>query len=139
MSGKHNILSVRRVKRGNQLVFKTTGDLALYNEFIKGLEEGQEVEEFLDSLDKSGTKPQLAKIHACIKELANEIGYTFEEMKKEIKRRAGLAIGDLSTSDGYVKSFADCSIQELGGVIETIIEVGENVNINIRGHFPERS
>ena len=139
MSGKYNILTVRRVKRGNQLVFKSQGDLAIYNEFMKGLEEGQEVDEFLESIDSSGTKPQLAKIHACIKELANEIGYTFEEMKKEIKRRSGLVIGDLSTSDGYVKSFADCSVQELGGVIETIIEVGENVNINFRGHFPLRS
>lgn len=138
MSHKHNILSIKRVKRGNQLVFKSKGDLALYNEFVKSLEDGQEIEEFLESIDNSGTNAQLAKIHACIKELANEIGYTFEEMKKEIKRRSGLAVGDLNTSDGYVKSFADCSIQELGGVIETIIEVGETVNINFRGHFPQR-
>jgi len=135
MSDKRNIFTVRLIKKDGKLIHRNAGELAIYQEFVKGMKEGEEVEVFFETIDSSGTNPQLAKIHVCIRELASEIGYTFEEMKKEIKRRSGLAIGDLSTSEGYVKSFADCSVQELGSVIETIIEVGDTVNINFRGHL----
>lgn len=136
MSQKHNILSIKRVKRGKQLVFKSKGDLAMYQEFVNSLEDGQVVEEYLESNVDNGTNLQLAKIHACIRELAKEIGYTFEEMKSEIKRRTGFKTSykDLE----YEKSFADCSIEVLGLVIETIVEIGDTVGINFRGHFPQR-
>jgi len=137
MSQQHNILSIKRVKRGNQLVFKSQGDLALYNEYVKSLEDGQVVEEFLDAHKDNGTGLQLAKIHACIRELSKEIGYTFNDMKKVIKQHCGLCFKD-NTGKEYCKSFADCSIDELGLAIESIIEIGEDVNINFRGHFPQR-
>jgi len=137
MSEQDNILSVKLVKNKGKLIHQNKGELALYNEFVKSMEEGQLVEVFFESFKDNGTNLQLAKIHACIRKLAQEIGYTFEEMKLEIKKRSGLAIGDLRTSEGYVKSFAVCSIEELGLVIETIIEVGDTVNINFRGRLPE--
>jgi hypothetical protein len=137
MSEQKNILGIKLIKIKGKLVHKNKGELALYNEFVKTMEEGQTVEVFFESFKDDGTNLQLAKIHACIRELANECGYSFEEMKKEIKRRSGLAIGDLKTSEGYVKSFGDCSKEELGATIETIIEIGDTVNVNFRGHLPE--
>jgi hypothetical protein len=135
MKNQRNIFTVKLVKTNGKLVHKNKGELALYEAFVKSINENQDVEVFFESLDGSGTKPQLAKIHVCIRELASEIGYTFEEMKKEIKHRSGLVIGDLTTSEGYVKSFADCSVDELGAVIETIIYAGEIVGINFRTHL----
>lgn len=135
---KHNVLSVKRVKRGNQLVFKSAGDLALYNEFVKSLEDGQVVEEFLESHKDDGSNLQLAKIHACIRELAIETGENFNKMKNDVKRHCGLCWTGKDNEE-YCKSFADCSIEELGLAIESIVDIGEMVNINFRGVFPVRS
>jgi hypothetical protein len=132
-----NILSIKLTKRNGILTYPNQSMKTIHKEFIDALEEGQTVEIFFSAGGVSGTNMQLAKIHPCIRKLANEMGYTFEEMKKEIKRRAGLVIGDLSTSDGYVKSFGDCSVEELSGVIQTIIEAGDFVNINFRGKLPQ--
>jgi hypothetical protein len=136
MSQKDNIISIKLIKKNGQLIYKNKGMKALHNEFIASMVEGQTVEMFLESYKDDGSNLQLAKIHACIRKLAEEIGFTFEEMKKEIKRRSGLAHGDLNSSDGYVKSFGDCSAEELSLVIQTIIEIGDFVNINFRGKLP---
>jgi len=132
-----NIISVKVTKRNGKLIYKDNGMKGLHQEFIDSLAEGQVVEIFFEAYKDDGTNLQLAKIHACIRKLAHEIGFTFEEMKKEIKRRSGLAHGDLTTSNGYVKSFGDCSVEELGLVINTIIEAGDFVQINFRGKLPE--
>jgi hypothetical protein len=136
MSQKQNVLSIKRVKRGNQLVFKTQGDLAIYNAFVKSLEDGQVVEEYLEANVDTGTNLQLAKIHACIRELSLETGYTFSDMKIEVKKHCGLC---WRAQDGeYCKSFADCSVAELALAIESIIQIGDTVGINFRGQFPDR-
>jgi hypothetical protein len=124
-----NILSIKLIKENGKLKIRDGVDSSFYKNFVDSLEEGQVAEAFFDSSTNNGSKAQLAKIHACIKKLASEIGYTFEEMKLEIKKRSGLAYGDLNSSDGYVKSFADCSKEELSNVIETIKEAGDLVNI----------
>lgn len=130
MSQKDNIFNVKLVKKDGKLVHVSPVSLGLQLDFVDSIEEGQQVSVFFEAFKDDGTAPQLAKIHACIRKLATEIGYTFEEMKLEIKRRAGLAHGDLSTSEGYVKSFADCSKEELALVIESLNKAGEMVNIS---------
>ena len=125
-----NILSIKLVKKDGKLVLREGADSTIYRNFVDSLEEGQIAEAFFASSTNDGTQKQLAKVHVCIKKLASEMGYTFEEMKLEIKKRSGLAYGDLQSSKGYVKSFADCSKEELSNVIETIKEAGELVNIS---------
>ena len=137
MSEQDDIISIKLRKQDGKLIYADTGMEAIHKEFIKSLTEGQLIEVFFEANKDNGTNLQLAKIHACIRKLASEIGFTFEEMKKEIKRRSGLAHGDLSTPNGYVKSFADCSLDELSLVIQTIIEAGDFININFRGKLPE--
>lgn len=136
MNEHDNIISVKVTKQNGKLIYKDKTMETLHQEFINELAEGQVVEIFFEAYKDDGTNMQLAKIHACIRKLAHEIGFTFEEMKKEIKRRSGLAHGDLGTANGYVKSFGDCSVEELGLVINTIIEAGDFVQINFRGKLP---
>ena len=97
-----------------------------YKEFLKGLGDNQSVEVFMEATVNDGTSLQIAKIHVCIRKLAKELGYTFDEMKKVIKERTGLVV-----NEDY-KSFADCSKEDFSLVIQTIIEIGDQVNINFR-------
>jgi hypothetical protein len=126
---KDDIFSVKLVKKDGKLTHQNSGDLLIYRNFVNSLEEGQIVETFFEANSKGNSKAQLAKIHVCIRKLANEIGYTFEEMKLSIKQRAGLVYGELDTSDGYAKSFAECSHDEIQLVFEALNEAGEMVNL----------
>jgi len=73
---------------------------------------------------------QLAKVHALIRELAHCTGNEFEDVKLEVKRKAGLTVKS-KDSEGklieYVKSFADCSKEQLSMAIEACILIGEEV------------
>ena len=62
--------------------------------------------------------------------LANDLGYSFSEMKLLIKRKAGLCFNKNGTE--YCKSFGDCSKEELNSVIQEIIELGDEVGSNLR-------
>jgi hypothetical protein len=124
MPQQDNIHSVKLIKREGKLVYLNDGQAALFREFVNSLEEEQEVNMFYEADKDDGTNNQLALIHVCIRKLALETGYTFDEMKNEIKRQAGL------TTDGYKKSLADCSKEELALVIEIIRKAGEMVNIS---------
>ena len=68
-----------------------------------------------------GSNAQLAKIHAMIRQLANDIGEDPASLKEHIK---GQAMID--------KSFADCDTEELNGVIQTIITLGDWNGSNLR-------
>lgn len=121
---KHNIYHGKFVK--NVLGTLTPTSPEAYKLFLKGLSENQIVEVFMEANEDTGTVPQIALIHVCIRELAKEIGYSFEDMKKVIKEKTGLIM-----NEDY-KSFADCSKEELALVIQSIIEVGDIVGINFR-------
>jgi hypothetical protein len=138
MNEQDNLVPVRLVKKDGKLAFQNNAAKLQHQEFVGSLVEGQSVSVLFEAYKDDGTNLQLAKIHACIRKLAADIGYTFEAMKLEIKRRSGLVVGDL-TVDGYAKSFADCSVEELGLVISSIIEAGDFININFRGKFPEQN
>lgn len=97
-----------------------------YQMFIDTLLPGQKVSSFLETVSDTGTYPQLSMIHAMIRKMAMESGYTFDEMKKEVKNRSGLKVGD------EYKSFADCSIEELSLAIQACIEIGRIMNLNLQ-------
>lgn len=133
---KDNILSVKLVKKEGKLVHKTSGELNLYQQFVDALENNQEVEVFFEANKDTGTNAQLAKIHASIRKLSQEIGYTFEEMKHEVKRKSGLCwtrVHQSGEESEYCKSLGTCSVEELSLVIEAINEIGETVGVNFQG------
>ena len=132
MPEKHNIFHGQFVKTKDKLVI--SGSDTMYRMFINDLEEGQKVEIFMEANVDDGTIPQLAKVHVCIRELAKEIGYSFEDMKLEVKRRAGLCVKKDLGGEVFMicKSFGDCSKDELASAVEAIVQIGATVGINSR-------
>ena len=118
------MFTVKLVKRDGQLVYPDDKSKLNYQIFLDKLPEGQQVEVFMGITSDDGSVAQLAKVHACIRVLAKESGYTFDEMKTIIKQQAGLCYD----ADGaeYCKSFADCSKTELVLAIEACIEIGKD-------------
>jgi hypothetical protein len=123
------MLSVKLVKKDGKLTYPDDQSKLAYQIFLDKLPEGQKVEMYIGLADADHSVAQLAKVHACIRELAKESGYTFEEMKVLIKERSGLCYeaGDAT----ICKSFADCSKDELALAIEACVEVGKIYNINL--------
>jgi hypothetical protein len=124
----HNT-TVHYIKKGDQLVpasEKDAGALKLFNMAIK---DGDTVEVYLTKTDgKQKTVGQLAKIHKMIRDLANFTGDNFEDMKDEVKRRAGLyVITGPKEENTELKSFADCSKDELSAAIEICVQLGHLV------------
>lgn len=129
---RHNIFHGQFIKHADGYLSPLNSVLPKYAEFIKGLETDQKVEVFLEANVDNGTVPQLAKIHVCIRELAKELGYSFEDMKLEVKRQAGLCVKKELGGEIFMvcKSFGDCSKDELALAIEAIIQIGDTVGIN---------
>jgi len=123
------MFSVKLVKQGGKLIYPDVKSKLNYQLFLNKLSEGQEVEMFIDLSNTDHSLAQLAKIHACIRELAKESGYTFDEMKVLIKKHSGLCY-DVGAEE-YCKSFKDCSKDELAMAIESAIEIGKDLNINL--------
>jgi hypothetical protein len=114
------MFSGKFIKKNGKLIYATPQDKLAYEIFIEKLKEGDSIEMFLDITGVDHSKAQLAKVHACIRELAKESGYTFDEMKVLIKENAGLA----------GKSFSECSKSDLMLAIEACVQIGKD-NYNI--------
>ena len=117
-------------KRDGKLEYNVKAQETIYNKFVEDLPEGAKVEIFVSISGDNGTNAQIAKIHVSIRQLANDLGYSFSEMKLLIKRKAGLCVNKNGTE--YCKSFGDCSKEELNSVIQEIIELGDEVGSNLR-------
>lgn len=137
---RYNLFVTRLVKKDGKLSYHKKAFEALFLEFVKSLGEGQRIDVSFEANDGSGTYDQKKKIHACIREISMEMGDTFKESKKMIKKLSGLYFEDVNRRTGeitvYEKSFTDCSVQELGLVIQAIIQAGDDLGINFRGQFP---
>ena len=126
---KNNFFSIMK-KVGDELTHTIKAKGTLYDNWVKELPEGTKVEIFVSVSGEDGTNAQLAKIHAMIRELANDIGHTFQEIKLEAKRKTGLCF--VRDKQEYCKSFKDCSKQELNLVIQSLIEMGDFTGLNLR-------
>lgn len=91
--------------------------------FVSSLREGDIVEVFMEKVNPNGTAPQIARVHAMIRELAIHTGYGFNDMKNNVKQRCGLYIE--KNGEEYYKSFADCSREQLSLAIDSCLELGE--------------
>ncbi len=126
---KSNLFS-NLTKRDGKLEYNIKAQERIYNKFVEELPEGAKVEIFVSISGDDGTNAQIAKIHVMIRQLANDVGYSFGEMKLQIKRRAGLCFNNGGTE--YCKSFGDCSKSELNSVIQELIELGDELGSNLR-------
>jgi hypothetical protein len=125
------VLTISLKRQGDKLVLSNELMKEQYRIFVASLDEGAEVEVLFERKAKTNTKAQLAKIHVCIKELADEQGSSINEMKTQVKTECGMVYKE--NGKQVIQSFADCSKEELSNVIETIIQMGRFMNINFEG------
>lgn len=124
------MFTVKLIKRDGKLVYPDDKSKLNYQIFLDKLSEGQKVEMYIGLADTDHSVAQLAKVHACIRELAKESGYTFDEMKTLIKQQSGLCYDGGGAE--LCKSFTECSKDELALAIEACIAIGrDNYNINL--------
>lgn len=121
------------VNKNSKLVYVDNKEKILYDLFVKSLKEGEEVEIFICKKGSKATAAQIAKIHACIREIAQELGYGFEDVKLLVKEKAGLCfvVEDDGNTKVVCKSFGDCSSVEISLAIEACKDIGEQNNINL--------
>lgn len=123
------MFTVKLIKQDGKLTYPDDKSKLNYQIFLDKLPEGQLIEVFMGLTSENASIAQIAKVHACIRTLAQESGYTFDEMKKVIKTHAGLCY---DAGDAEIcKSFADCSKMELALAIESCIEIGRDFNLNL--------
>lgn len=115
------------VKKGTKMSFSNKKDALLYQMFIDSLKDGEVIEMLVTVKGKKANNAQISKVHACIRMLASELGYSFDEMKIIIKDKSGLWTTD--QDEVIYKSFADCSSDEISSAIETCNELGREMNI----------
>lgn len=117
------VLSIQFVVKDSRLVPRNELAKEKYKLFVASIGPDDIVDCVMELISPTNTKAQLAKIHACINELAKEQGCSAIDMKNQVKKHCGL-------ND---KSFKDCSKEQLSDVIESILEIGRFLNINFQG------
>jgi len=126
---KDNLFIQATVKDG-ELSFPVKALESKYKNFLKNLPDGIKLEIFIGASSGKGSNPQLARIHAMIREIANELGYTFEEVKLQVKRKAGLCFTKNNVE--YCKSFVKCDKEELNLAIQAALEIGDFSGMQLR-------
>lgn len=109
------------VKKNGRLVYSNSKDKTLYDIFIRNLKEGEELDIFISVSGVKASTAQITKVHTCIRVIAMDLGYTFDEMKLIVKEQAGLKD----------KSFADCNKDEISLAIEACNCIAEDNGINL--------
>lgn len=109
--------------RDGELVPKSElGKHSLAN-YLKNVEEGTLIQVTYEEKSTDGTYAQISKLQACTRELSKHLGYTHEEVKDIVKHKA-----NLYTPEGELKSFAQCSKEELSLAIQSALDLGEQVD-----------
>lgn len=126
---KDNIFIKLSVKDG-ELVFPMKAQKTRLDTFLKNTPDGSKLEMFIGITTDKGSNPQLARVHAMIRQMANDLGYTFEEIKLQVKRKSGLCFTRNKVE--YCKSFADCDKEDLNLAIQACIEIGDFSGIQLR-------
>ena len=121
------------IKKNGRLEFSSLAQSKRFEHYASDVPDGMIVECFYEMTHDDGTLPQLAKLHVIIRQLANHIGETAENMKILIKDRAGLCISREVAGKEYflAKSFGECSREDLSLAIQAAMEIGEEINFPV--------
>ena len=117
-------------KKEGKLVYTTEKEKLAYQLFLDTLQEGDEVEFFINRQGKVGSLAQITKVHTCIRILAEEAGYAFNEMKKLVNN------SDDNTVKEFISSFdTKCSsmFQTLQQPVYSVLQASEDrIQTNIQ-------
>lgn len=121
------------IKRNGRLEFSSLAISKQHELFVSDIPDGTIVEFFFEVQHDDGTLPQLAKLHAMIRELSLHVGEPFDNMKLLVKDKAGLCLAREVSGKEYflAKSFGECSREELSLAIQAAIDIGISVNCPI--------
>lgn len=119
-----------KITKENKIVPATPGDKMRLDLYVKSLHAGTVLDSYFTVInDNNKTLAQLQKVHAMIRDLSLQIGISFNDLKTEIKTRAGLYnVIDSETGEKEVKSFANCSKDELNSAIEECMIIDNFLN-----------
>ena len=126
---KDNLFVNATIKDG-KLHFPIKAQENRYIKFLSQFPNDTRIELFVGANNGKGSVAQLAYIHSMCREIANEIGYTFEEIKLQVKRKAGICF--IKDGTEYCKSFSQCDKSELNMVIQTCLEIADFNGIQLR-------
>jgi hypothetical protein len=129
----HQPFNGKFIKRNGRLEFPSLAISKQHELFVSDIPDGTIVEFFFEVQHDDGTLPQLAKLHAMIRELALHVGEPFSDMKLLVKDKAGLCLAREVSGKEYflAKSFGECSREELSLAIQAAIDIGISVNCPI--------
>jgi hypothetical protein len=129
----HQPFNGKFIKRNGRLEFSSLAVSKQHEIFVSEVPDGTIVEFFFEVQQDDGTLPQLAKLHAMIRELALHVGEPFDNMKLLVKDKAGLCLAREVSGKEYflAKSFGECSREELSLAIQAAIDIGVSVNCPI--------
>jgi len=129
----HQPFNGKFIKRNGRLEFPSLAISKQHEQFVSDVPDGTIVEFFFEVQHDDGTLPQLAKLHAMIRELSLHVGEPFSDMKLLIKDKAGLCLSRKVSGKEYflAKSFGECSREELSLAIQAAIDIGISVNCPI--------
>jgi len=108
-------------KEDGKLVPKSVQDKIMLKHYVDNMEEGSVVKVTYEDYSL-GSYAQISKLQASIREISNYLGYSIDEVKDIVKHKA-----NLYSEDGNLKSFADCSKEELSQAIECLMKLGDQV------------
>ena len=126
---KNNIFLNATVNNG-EISFPSKVQQTRLNAFLEDVPDGTKIEMFISFNTEKSSNAQLARLHAMIRELASDIGYTFMEMKLVVKRQTGLCF--MKDGSEYCKSFSECDKDELSLCIQECIRIGDEQGIQLR-------
>lgn len=129
----HQPFNGKFIKKNGRLEFSSLAVSKQHEIFVSDIPDGTIVEFFFEVQQDDGTLPQLAKLHAMIRELALHVGEPFDNMKLLVKDKAGLCLAREVSGKEYflAKSFGECSREELSLAIQAAIDIGVSVNCPI--------
>jgi hypothetical protein len=129
----HQPFNGKFIKKNGRLEFPSLAISKQHEQFVSDIPDGTIVEFFFEVQHDDGTLPQLAKLHAMIRELSLHVGEPFSDMKLLIKDKAGLCLSREVSGKEYflAKSFGECSREELSLAIQAAIDIGISVNCPI--------
>lgn len=129
----HQPFNGKFIKRNGRLEFPSLAISKQHEQFVSDIPDGTIVEFFFEVQHDDGTLPQLAKLHAMIRELSLHVGEPFSDMKLLVKDKAGLCLSREVSGKEYflAKSFGECSREELSLAIQAAIDIGISVNCPI--------
>jgi hypothetical protein len=112
------MLITKLVKKNGKLEYLDSKDKIKYNLLLAKVPDNGIVEVLFTIQHNKASNAQISKLHASIRQIAFELGNSFDDIKSIIKIKTGLIHQD-TVGEVIEKSFADCTKEEISLAIET--------------------